>query len=858
MAENSILLELNITAKDTRKSLDNVTASLKKLRSESERAIAKLRGLTQSLNISKTAAGELSSELDALSTKFSRIATNAGFATKQLKNFAKAAKGSNQSSPKGSKIVENPLANVNKPLSQAQDASYAMPPSTSATNALVPLTAAFYEQANAASSAGEVVMEYDDSTKKAVRSAINFKSALSTLASITGTAAQKLRGAAKNIFNYAKESIKAKRATDKSAGSIGKLVAALGRVAFYRAIRTLLKEITQAFQEGINNLVQYSRALNNLDSSHATQTMNEFATIALYVKNSLGAMVMPVLQALVPVVNAIANAFVAAANAVNMFFHALKGESVFTKAKKYAVEYGDSLDSASGSAKELKKQIFGFDELNIFDAPSNGGRGGGGDALDFSQMFEESPVESWIQKLANSGNWESLGAIFAMKLNGIVKKFDAADFGERLGKKIQSAIGTAFGFLETFDFKTVGSKTAELLNNALGEIKPEELGHIFATKWTAALDILVGFISKLDTKQLTSAISEFVIGAFDHLSEWIDSVNWEEFGGTLYEKVKGAVEGLDFGGIAGSFFELLGKAIRAGWELAKGFVKGLALDISNYFSEKADECGGSTILGFFKGIWDIFSGINEWIHEHIFLPFWNGLTGGNGFNLSGNKSLAMEGVGTGVVNGILNPILHPFKTIQKWITEHIVTPFLDGSEKGFDISNGESGSLKGIGKAVVDGFFAGLKASWKSIADWISQKANAVKTAFRGIIEGVKNFDAKSPRQLDFGSSIGLYAEGGQPQTGSLFYAGEAGAELVGQVGGRTTVTTHDQFSEGMADIMDNTNTVILQAAQALIQAIQSKDMTIINNISERAIVNAYDRGKKLAGTGLATGSGVI
>ena len=850
MAENSILLELNITAKDTRKSLDNVTASLKKLRGESERAIAKLRGLTQSLNISKTAAGELSSELDALSTKFSRIATNAGFATKQLKNFAKAAKGSNQYSPKGSKIVENPLANVNNPFGQTQNASYAMPPSTSAANALVPLTATFYEQADAASAASDSVMDYEDNTKKAGHSVINFKNALSTLASVSGTVAQKLRGAAKNTFNYAKESIKAKRATDKSTGSLGKLVAALGRVAFYRAIRTLLKEVAQAFREGVNNLTLYSQALNNLDSSHANQTMSEFATIALYVKNTLGAMVMPVLQALVPVVNAIANAFAAAANAVNQFFHALKGETVFTKARKYAVDYADGLDTASGKAKELKKQIFGFDELNIFDAPSNGGRGGGAEELDYSKMFEESPVASWIQKIARDGNWESLGAIFAMKVNGMVKKFDAAKAGADLGAKIQSVVGTAFGFLDTFDFTRVGSKAAEFLNNAIGQIKAEELGHIFATKWTAALDFLIGFITKFDTKKLTSAISKFIIGAFDHLSEWLDSVDWYEFGGTLYEKIKGAVEGIDFAGIADSLFTFLGKAIRAGWELGKGFVTNLAGDISAYFKQKADECGGSTILGFFKGILDIFNGINEWVYNHIFLPFWNALTGGNGFNIANGASEKIKTVGTAIVNGFLVPISTPFKTIQKWITEHIVTPFLDGSEKGFDISNGESGSLKGIGKAVVDGFFAGLKASWKSIADWISQKANAVKTAFRGIIDGVKNFDAKSPRQLDFGTPVGLYAEGGQPQTGSLFYAGEAGAELVGQVGGRTTVTTHDQFSEGMADIMDNTNTVILQAAQALIQAIQSKPVPSIH-IGDRDIVSMYDRGKTLAGSAL-------
>ena len=184
----------------------------------------------------------------------------------------------------------------------------------------------------------------------------------------------------------------------KASGKIGMLIASLKRVAFYRAIRTALKEITQAFQEGTTNLYYYSQALGNIDSAHAVGTMNEFATTALYVKNSIGAALMPILQSLVPVVNAIADAFVWAANAVNQFFHALKGETVFTKAKRYAVDYAEALGGASGAAKELKKQIFGFDELNIFNSPSNGG-GGGGTGLDYESMFDEAAISDKFMKI---------------------------------------------------------------------------------------------------------------------------------------------------------------------------------------------------------------------------------------------------------------------------------------------------------------------------------------------------------------------------------------------------------------------------------------------------------------------------
>ena len=578
--------------------------------------------------------------------------------------------------------------------------------------------------------------------------------------------------------------------------ALTKIADAVKRIAFYRAIRSAIKMVTQAFREGVNNLYQYSAALNSLDASRAKYTMDQFATTALYVKNSLGAMLMPVLQALLPVVNAVADAFVTAANAVNQFFHALKGEGMFTRAKKYATEYGDALGGAAGKAKELKKQVFGFDELNIFTEPSKGG-GGSASGLDYSQMFEESTVASWLQNLVNDSMWESIGSIFAMKLNALVSGFDAEGFGKRLGEKLQSVIGMAFGFLETFNFKKVGEKLATTLNNIIYQVKWNELGHILATKFTALLDFAFGAITTFDFAAAAKAVSEVVVGFFNHLSEWIESVNWAEIGKTFFNKVYDFVTNIDFAGIAKAFFEFLGAAIGAAWETAKGFVSQLKEKVATYFSDKAKECGGDTILGFLKGISEIVVGIFGWIVDNVWTPFWNGIN------------------------------------------------------KAFGIESDTSSNMTSIGKAVINGFFKGLTTAWTKVAEWLSRIANGIKNLFTGIVEGIKNIKGESPRSLDFGLSADYFAEGGQPKTGSLFWAGESGAELVGQVGGRTTVTTHDQFAESMEGIMDNTNTVILQAAQALIQAIQSKDMNAIVNISDRAIVNAYDRGKTLAGGSL-------
>ena len=613
-----------------------------------------------------------------------------------------------------------------------------------------------------------------------------------------GQLAESAGRAAKSVLNFGKTLASAALGLGKYKSGLSKIVDAFKRIVFYRAIRSAIREITQGFKEGTDNLYQYSRALGGIDASNAVGTMNELATVSLYIKNSLGAMVMPILQALVPIISAVADAFVAAANAVNMFFHALKGETVFTKAKKYAVDYAEGLDKASGAAKELKKQTFGFDELNIFNAPSGGG-GGGGATMDYSKMFEEADVSDFMQNLKqmmDEGEWVQVGAMVAQRLNDIVANFDAAGLGAKLGKKIQNGLSTAVGFVRNFNFTQVGAKVAEGLNNIFYKINFTDIGTLLATKLTAVFDFAIGFISTFDFGYATEAVSNVIVGFFDGLSDWLLKIDWETFGNTFFQQVYNLVTGIDFGAIFSSFFSLMGTALGSALQLFKGFVDGLFEKVMAYFKRKTEDCGGNAILGFLKGILDAVVGIAAWIYDNIFTPF---------------------------VNGILS---------------------------AFGIENGLSVPFKEIGDTVIMGFLDGLMAAWKKVASWITTVANGVKNTFNAIIDGVKNFKPESPRQLDFKANMGFYAEGGQPPQGSLFWAGESGAELVGQVGGRTTVTTHDQFSEGMANIMDNTNSVILQAASLLIQAIMNQPVPSIH-IGDRDIVSMYDRGKTLAGGAL-------
>lgn len=207
----------------------------------------------------------------------------------------------------------------------------------------------------------------------------------------------------------------ASRATSK----FGQLLAAIKRIAVYRAIRTALKAITQAFREGISNLYQYSVLMDGTFK----RSMDMLATSALYLKNSLGAMVAPIINALAPAVDILVDKFVDLLNIFNQFLAMITGASTWTKALKYPKQYAENMERAGGAAKELRATLLGFDEINRLDDLKARGGGGGTPGMDYSEMFEEVP----LIKKSLSDMWEdfleggkSKFAIWAAGLAGIL------------------------------------------------------------------------------------------------------------------------------------------------------------------------------------------------------------------------------------------------------------------------------------------------------------------------------------------------------------------------------------------------------------------------------------------------------
>ena len=475
----------------------------------------------------------------------------------------------------------------------------------------------------------------------------------------------------------------------KSTGRLGQFFNSIKRIALYRAIRFMLSELTKAFKEGVNNLYQYS---NVMGGQFAT-SMNSLATNALYLKNSIGAMAAPIINALAPAIDFVIGKIATLLNYINMLFARLSGASVFTAAKKSATSYGDALSSAGGSAsdaaKEIKNATTGIDELNMIMANDSSGGGGGG-GTDYGSMFEELPIDSNVTDFADrlkeafdNADWKSLGTILGDKVNEIIDSIDWYGAGSKLGFGLNGAIQTAYYFLDAVNFNNIGARIAEFFNGAIANVDWNVQGRLVSKILTGTwlIDGIIGAIQTVDWKLVGQSIGEFFIGAFDEFTEWVNKYDWGALGTELWQKFKDLVTNIDWASVAKSLFKALGSAMGAAVSFIGSFFGSVWEDIKSYFTEKIEECGGDIPAGLWKGIKDAFGNAVTWINENIVQPFIEGFKELFGIH---SPSTVMEEIGVFIMEGLLGGILKPFKAIGTWIKTNIVDPLTEAFED-FDL-----------------------------------------------------------------------------------------------------------------------------------------------------------------------------
>ena len=690
---------------------------------------------------------------------------------------------------------------------------------------------------------------------------------------------------------------------------LGQLFSSFRRIAMYRMVRFALSTIVKAFKEGVQNLYQYSNAMGGAFAA----SMNSAASNALYLKNSLGAMAAPIVNALAPAIDYLSGKIVGLLNLINMLIARLSGGATFTAAKKIEKSYGDAFGGAAGAAKDaadkIKSYTTGIDELNIINETPDSGGGGGGGGADFSSMFEELPIDNSISDFADrlreafdNADWESLGSLLGGKLNKIIDGIDFSGLGKKIGFGINGAVQTTYHFLDTVDFTNIGKHIAEFVNAGLEEWDTSYWGRIFVKKFTFILDLLIGAVSNLDWSLVGQRIGNFFTGAFDEVSKWLGKYDWSEVGTTLWTSFINLVTGINWSEVASSMAQAIGSALGAVASLLGGLCESAWEDVKSYFKEKIAEAGGNIPEGLWNGITEALGDVATWIKTNIFEPFIEGFK--NCFGIH-SPSTVMEEQGGFVSDGLLNGIAKPFKSIGTWVDTNILQPFINAfkdkpaAEFKVDVKNDSESwwqkiknwftrktgsgmnvdtnvSLKKSGWTTIKDWIGNIptlnqgisllksgwttvrswigtlptisqaislaksgwssvtswigttthsvgvslwKDGWTSISSWIGSKVSVGISLFKdgwtsikswfglangGIVGangGVKMFSSGGSLHngaAEFWNAIPKYAGGTANAHGSMFVAGERGAELVGHVNGRTEVLNKSQLGQVM------------------------------------------------------------
>lgn len=388
------------------------------------------------------------------------------------------------------------------------------------------------------------------------------------------------KGIAKWTFNTALKSLKAVMNVAKkipamfgrmigvnqvadSIKQIRKLLSGLGRVAFYRAIRSAIKMVTDALKEGSDNAYFYAKQYGEA-TRYIAEAMDALRSGHFKVSNQLGAAWNTLLAAVEPILQRIIALVTAAAEAMTRLFALFGGKGSYLKAKDYTHNWADETAKGAAAAKEWKNQLMGFDEINRLEEPS-GGSGGAGDLYkDYQNMFEEAELAGdfyeQIRKAIEDGDWAGLGKLLGQKFNEIINGVGWSGWGKKIGGKIGAAITTSYHFLKTADFQNLGRRIAEFLDNMGDQINFNTLGRLMTRIRTALWDVLYGaFTNPGSMARLAGNLSDYVLGALNELSDWLETLSPQKIATALSD----FIGNIKYSDIKDAFVEVVQKA----WKL---------------------------------------------------------------------------------------------------------------------------------------------------------------------------------------------------------------------------------------------------------------------------------------------------
>lgn len=384
-----------------------------------------------------------------------------------------------------------------------------------------------------------------------------------------------------------------------AAAGFGGLLGSFMRIVRFRIFRTIIRAITTAFKEGMENVREYSKAINGLYA----KDMANFDNAVLKMKNSLGASLAVAFQALLPLIHSVINALITLANTFNQVVSYFSGHATWTKAVDVvAADFEKTKKSASGASKAVKNLLADWDELNIIQSQNNGGGGSGTglDPADYKKMFVEADYDTWLVWLK-----EHLTEIKSLAI-----AIGAAILAWKIGKVLASGLGSVLKYVLGIALVVFGITEAwaglsdQLTNGVNWDNLKQSVGGVAAV--VAGLAVMFGL-----TGLAIGLLVGGVVLLIAPLKELIETGKLSDESMTQLSIAIGAV-GVAIALLTGSWIPLAiaGIIVLVGWIIQKWE------DIKQWFIDR-----WSDVTGWWSSnVQPMLDSVVSWIDENVTTP----------------------------------------------------------------------------------------------------------------------------------------------------------------------------------------------------------------------------------------------
>lgn len=622
-----------------------------------------------------------------------------------------------------------------------------------------------------------------------------------------GFADSLIRKVAKSVKQAGKEA-------KKSSGFFGGLIRTIGRIAMYRLIRSAIRGVTTAFTEGTKTFIEWDKTYNNRMAG-AADAVDRIKAKWNELKKAIGAFSGVFITAVEPVLQKIMDAVINIFNFMQQAIRALQGEATW-----YRAVYKEAKNTTK-EAQKLQRVLFGFDELNVLPSKNK--------ASDSSSAGKWDYVEEMIPK---ENPFVEAGKFYGSD-KPIEKFFLAAAFTARniiswVGEHITKPI-----------IDWVRQNIVPWVKNAVGGV-----WNALKTVWDAGKESFVNAFNW---------VKEIAVNVWDGIkSVWGTVKDW--FKNNVAEPLK-AVFGPAWEKIKAFFNDPIG-SIKKAWVAVKDWFRdNVTVPIKDKYEWLRDKIKNA-LSGPIAAIKQVWIAVRDWFRDNITVPL-------------KDKFEWLKGKITAFFSDPISSIKKAWQNLKTWFSDNVATPIKD-----------KFSWLKGKINAFMADPVGAIKEAWKNLKTWFKEKVtdpikkawesvtkvfgeggvnfqaikdgikNAFKSAINTLIGGINsvirkplekvNDIIKDIRNADiFGwqpfknlKTISIpqipllqMAEGGviRNGVGTLFQAGEAGPEVVANLGTHTGVMNAGQMQEAVAE----GNVEVVNAIYAVLNALNAKDTNI-------------------------------